>query len=454
MPTIAAIATAPGNGGIAIVRLSGPGAKTLLARVFLPHARSLATFKPWTLHRGIFLDSEDLPLDDVLAVFMPGPKTYTGEDMAEIQCHGGSFIANAVLESLLRLGVRLAEKGEFSRRAFLNGRMDLSQAEAVAELTAAQSREALAHGLARLEGRLSAQIRELETELDELRALARIGIDFPDEEVDGLGNNDFARRVENLLAAIDLLLSGAARAALMADGGQIAIAGPVNAGKSSLLNALAGEDRALVTAIPGTTRDFIEVRLNLDGLPIRLTDTAGLRENPADQVEQLGIDRANAIIKQADLILLVLDASASDPFAGVENCWQQMQTEKCLLVWNKTDLAETPAALPDWAHNLPVCAISAKTGKNLDELCETIRTRLLGQTREISATPPNARQANALQRASQELRYLLADLACGFSYDCCLSRLDTASAALAEIVTLSSDDQLLDRIFSQFCIGK
>lgn len=436
------------------MRVSGPGAKTLLARIFLPHSRKLATFRPWTLHRGILLDCDDQPLDDVLAVFMPGPKTYSGEDMAEIHCHGSAVMANAVLDSLLRLGVRLAEKGEFTRRAFLNGRLDLAQAEAVAELTLAKTREGLAFGLARLEGRLSAQIGELAVKLDELRALARVGVDFPDDEIDSLAPAEFATKAWLILDVIQQLLKGASRAALMADGGLIAIAGPVNAGKSSLLNALAGENRALVTDLPGTTRDFIEVSLNLDGIPVRLADTAGLRANPADKVEELGIARANELIDRADLILLLLDAASPDPFVNM--ALTQIKPQKTLLIWNKTDLAQPPDKLPPCLESLRSLNISAKTGQNLDALCQLASASLLGQTdaAEASAVAPNARQAAALRAAARELQELLADIDGGLTYDCCLARLDTAAQTLAEVVTLAADNELLDRIFARFCIGK
>lgn len=402
------------------------------------------------MHHGVLLDSKDSPLDDVLAVFMPAPKTYTGEDMAEVHCHGGSLMAQEALESLLRLGARLADPGEFTRRAFLNGRMDLSQAEAVAELIAAPSTEALANGLARLEGALGRQVAELKRMLDDVRALAKIGVDFPDDEVEGLTAPEFVARIETVLAAVNGILAGAARARLMENGCSIVLAGNVNVGKSSLLNALCGQERALVTDIPGTTRDFIEEHLDLRGLPARLIDTAGLREQTEDAVENLGMERSRKLLAEADLAVFVLDACdpSLEPPADVATC------KRRLLLWNKTDLCEAPPA-PAWAAGWPVVAVSAKTGANLEELVDAMRAQLLADARqaEIGAAP-NQRQAHALERAKAELELLIDDVQADIPYDCCLSRLDTASQTLGEVVVLAPDDELLDKIFSQFCIGK
>lgn len=453
MPTIAAIATPPGRGGISIIRLSGPGSKSLIARVFLPHSARFENFRPWTLHHGAMLDSEDNPLDDVLAVFMPGPRTYTGEDMAEIHCHGGNLAANAVLDSFLRLGARLAEPGEFTRRAYLNGRMDLSQAEAVAELVSAPSREALAHGLARLEGALARHVLELKSALDELRALARVGVDFPEDEIEGLAPDEYAARVQACIDLVGGLLKGARRADMMAQGCQVALVGGVNVGKSSLLNALAGQDRALVTDIPGTTRDFIEAHIDLDGLPCRLVDTAGLRAGAGDAVESLGMAKSRELAAEAQLAVIVLAADAPVPLSPP----MTLPHDRRMLLWNKTDLAPAPPEPPAWAQGWSVCAVSAKTGQNLDAWADAMRGLLLAESG--SAAPeefgaPNRRQTAALEKARGELGLLLADLAAGVPYDCCLTRLDTASRAVMDIVELAPDDELLDKIFSQFCIGK
>lgn len=451
MPTIAAIATPPGSGGIGIIRLSGPGAKALLARVFLPHGAHFENFRPYTLHRGILLDSRDAPLDDVLAVFMPGPRSYTGEDVAEVHCHGGALLVQRALESFLRLGARQADPGEFTRRAFLNGRMDLSQAEAVAELIAAPSREALGHGLARLEGRLTREVRALQEKVDALRALGAAAVDFPDEETEILDIAESAALAEDIVDAIGRLLKAGERAQLMAHGAVVALAGPVNAGKSSLLNALCGEDRALVTPLAGTTRDLIEVQLNFSGLPVRLIDTAGLRQSE-DIVEKMGMGRALEMMAAADLILYVLDASCGDSHWRPEMDY----VGKSILVWNKNDLTQPPEA-PPWARDVPVCSVSALTGDNLDRLVEMVRERLLqpsGGTVPEGQAAPNVRQAGALRRAAGELTAFARHLRAGEPYDCCLTCLDAATSELGGIVSLAADDELLDIIFSKFCIGK
>lgn len=453
MPTIAAIATPPGQGGIGIVRLSGPGSKTLLSRVFLPRSPKFSNFRPWTLHRGALLDSNDEPLDDVLAVYMPGPRTYTGEEMAEIHCHGGPFMVEAAMESLYRLGARLAEPGEFTRRAYLNGRLDLSQAEAVAELISAPSREAARHSLGRLEGRLAEQVLNLTQIIDELRALSRVAIDFPDDEIEGLGPEEFERRVEEVIDAIKLLLKGAERARLMADGATVVLAGPVNAGKSSIFNALVGTNRALVTEHPGTTRDYLEQRLLLDGLPINLVDTAGLRES-VDEIENMGIARSRELLASADLAVIVLDGSrlpVQEEYMELLADLERADTPY-IYVWNKADLGQE---IPDWIAGYRNCAISAKTGANLEVLSALVRECILGQDNlAFCEVSPNIRQKAALEGALEELIRLVEDIKAGQTYDCCLARLDMASEQLGSILALAPEDELLNRIFSQFCIGK
>ena len=325
MPTIAAIATPPGAGGIGIVRLSGPRAKALLARMFLPLSPRFENFRPWFLHRGRVLDRYGEALDDVLAVFMPGPRTFTGEDMAEIHCHGGPLIVQAVLESTLRL-------------AFVNGRMDLSQAEAVAELIAAPSREALRYSLNRLDGLLGRRVLALREELEALRVQVCLAVDFPEEEVECLAPAAFGRAVAEVACSVRRLLAGQKRARVMQQGAVVVLAGAVNAGKSSLLNALLGRNRALVTDIPGTTRDFLEEACDLDGLPVRLTDTAGLRQAGegragADAVEALGMALSREKLGEADCILLVPPRKAA-PTRQPARCWNLPEIRPCF--WSGT----------------------------------------------------------------------------------------------------------------------
>lgn len=471
MSTIAAIATPPGAGGIGIVRISGPRAKDVLARVFLPLSPDFENFRPWRLHRGRMLDRHGEELDDVLAVFMPGPRTFTGEDMAEIHCHGGPFLLEEALLSVLSLGARQAERGEFSRRAFENGRLDLSQAEAVAELIGASSREAARFGLSRLDGQLGRQTLALREELDDVRAHASLGVDFPDDEVDAPSPEELARAVDSVARSVGRLLAGKRRARLMQEGALVVLAGAPNAGKSSLLNALLGRERALVTDIPGTTRDFLEEACDLTGLPVRLVDTAGLRgpaQGPADTVEALGMARTRERLSEADLILVVVDgALLGDAGARAQACPEPVTAEilalaagtgiPALLVWNKCDLSAPRAAHwpPAWADGLPVCMVSATTGEHLEELASHARSLLLAAAPPGEGTlAPNARQAAALERAQAELMALAADLRAGQPQDCCLARLDTAAQALGEVTGVGTPAEVLDRVFGHFCIGK
>ena len=465
MTTIAAIATAPGAGGIGIVRLSGPRAKEILARLFLPLSAGFVNFRPWQLHHGRVLDSHGEALDDVLAVFMPGPRTFTGEDVAEIHCHGGVFIVQAVLESALRLGARQAQRGEFSRRAFCNGRMDLSQAEAVAELVAAPSREAVRFGLSRLEGLLGRRVRALRTELDGLRAQMCLAVDFPEEEVESLPPSAFAGRVLDVMQALEGLLRAQRRARVMQQGAQVVLAGAVNAGKSSLMNALLGRQRALVTDIPGTTRDFIEEGCDLDGLPIRLVDTAGLRE-ATESVEHLGIALSREKLAQADAILLMVDGGAlGEDGAAAVVCPEPAATEvletagdiPVLLVWNKADLCDPAVFPPRWAGRRPALRLCARSGAGLDELAARLRECILAGTAETppaDGLAPNARQALALEQARRELEGLHADILSGMPYDCCAVRLAAATAYLDEVTGSNSTEEVLNSIFEHFCIGK
>ncbi|MDR1660090.1 MAG: tRNA uridine-5-carboxymethylaminomethyl(34) synthesis GTPase MnmE [Desulfovibrio sp.] len=464
MPTIAAIATPPGTGGIGIARLSGPQAKEILARMFLPFSAHFENFHPWMLYRGRVLDENGEPLDDALAVFMPGPRTYTGEDTAEIHCHGGPLIVRGVLGKMLSLGARAAERGEFSRRAFVNGRMDLSQAEAVAEMIAAPSREALRYGFNRLDGLLGRRVTALREDLDNLRAQVCLAVDFPEEDVECLAREDFAAAVEAVMETVRTLLAGEKRAALMQRGAVVVLAGAVNAGKSSLLNALLGRNRALVSEYPGTTRDFLEEPCDLDGLPVRLTDTAGLRET-AEPMENLGVAAGRERVRGADVVVIVLDGgNLGEAGAKAEICPDPAARQTLelapgklvLYAWNKCDVCMPSIFPPPWTAGHPCCAVSALTGERLEEFARVLRTLTLGG--EPKSAPdgvaPNLRQAAALKEALAELRELREDIEAGQTYDCCAARLDAAAARLGEVTGATGSAEVLDRVFKNFCIGK
>lgn len=455
MATIAAAATPPGTGGVAIIRISGPSSLAILREAVRKADGEYINFTPRFLRHGWVKDAAGQNMDECLAVYMPGPKTFTGEDAAEIHCHASPLIVQLVLERCLELGARQAGRGEFTRRAFLSGRLDLSQAEAVAELARAPGKEALRYSLDRLSGCLAAKVSSLKEKLTNLSVQACVAIDFPEDEVPPLSREEFTALMDPLIADLDALLGNARRAAAFQAGGVILLLGPVNAGKSSLLNALCGRKRALVSDSPGTTRDFLEVSLDFNGLAVRLTDTAGLRmpgEAAESAVEALGIEQSLSLLEQSDLVWLVVDGSGS--FSGLESLAARVKDKPCLVVLNKNDLPRNGEP-PDFLKKWPVIAASALTGDGLEELAEQSRAALLGEDNGGSyGLAPNVRQASELAKAKAELELLKGDLEAGQSLDASLAHLDSANAILDNVLGVAAHDRLLDQIFSQFCIGK
>lgn len=511
--TIAAIATAPGPGGIAVLRMSGPGALAVLLRVFRPLApgggEGERTFQPRPryMHYGHVLDAQGRMLDDVLAVYMPGPHSATGEDVAEVHCHGGPGIVAALLASVFAAGARPAEPGEFTRRAFLHGRMDLTQAEAVAELIAAPTREGVRLAAAKREGGLSRQVKAVRETLDALRAQVLLAIDFPDEDAEFLSAAAFAHKVRDCSAALERLLAGFERARLWREGAVAVLAGRVNAGKSSLLNALLGRERAIVSPEPGTTRDYIEESINLDGLPVRLVDTAGLRQG-GDVVEEEGIRRSEARAREADVVLFVADVRA--PLQREERdflCrrWPDLLQGRLVLVLNKIDClcpqggnaslsqdgcgsapegafdeaaaaegagraarAMLAAAAPQGTGEEaldrlvaqgPVFAVSATRRLGLEALSRGLRAAVCGAALpgdgpSSGDLAPNLRQSQLLREAGEELALLLRATEEGLAPEALGVHLDAAAALLDQVTGSSSTEELLDSIFASFCIGK
>ena len=462
MTTIAAAATPPGSGAIGVIRLSGPDSLAALSRLFVSASDKFSGFQPWKLHHGSLLDQQGELLDDVLAVYMPGPNTYTGEESAEIHCHGSAVTIRAILDELFKLGVVQAEKGEFSRRAFLNGRMDLSQAEAVAELIAAPTRQAQRFSLKRLDGSLGLQTRKIRDLLDEARKIGALGMDFPDDELQACDMVQFREITASAAAAIEALLKSADSALLLEVGATILLVGSVNAGKSSLLNALAGRDRALVADLPGTTRDFLEISLNLDGLAVKVIDTAGFRhDGEADELERQGMEKVFTLLAEADAVVHVLDSSRIAPeyLADEEKIARKILEKwdggKYLIARNKIDIADTATGLAPFFDALPACGVSALTGENLPEFNSFLGKALLdGPHESEGCLAPNARQAQALSRALEELKQLEDDLAARVPLDCAMARLDAACGQLDSLLGLAASSEILERIFSSFCIGK
>lgn len=464
--TIAAPATPPGSGAVAVIRISGPLCLSILKRIFQPASLAFNTFKPRFLHYGHIIapkTADKRVVDEVLAVFMPGPHSFTGEDVAEIHGHGGEALRRAILGATIDAGARLAEPGEFTRRAFLNGRLDLTQAEAVAECITAGSEKAAALAQVNLDGLLGQRVRELRRRLQALCAELTVAVDFPEEDVEILPREHFSEEIAAVREVCEALAAGYDRARLWRQGALVVLAGKVNVGKSSLLNALLGRERAIVTPHPGTTRDFLEESLNLDGLTVRLTDTAGLRA-PQDPVEKEGLRRTKELIHEADLVLWVSDVNQTHDEEALHIEAGELETlapYRLMPVLNKIDLDHAvkirPACGEDWTP------VSARTGEGLEELAAAIRSRLLDgadsaerlNSGEGAVLPtPNFRQNHILCRAIDELHSLESDLDVGIPYDLLGVRTELICAILAEITGEVTTDDVLDLIFSQFCLGK
>ncbi len=452
--TIAAVATPPGVGGIGVIRISGPTAKDVLARVFRPAGGS-GEFSPRHMYLGRVVSSKGEALDQALAVYMPGPRSYTGEDVAELQCHGGYVVCREVLAAVLAAGAVLAEPGEFTARAFINGKLSLDQAEAVVDLIEAKCAAALRIAERQLDGSLQREIAALTDRLLDLLAELELLIDYPDEAAEPPAERlraelDAARR------EVERLLAQAREGRLYREGALTAIVGPANAGKSTLLNALLEEERSIVTPVPGTTRDTVEEYYVLGGLPLRLVDTAGIRETD-DVVEMAGIERSRRALAAADLILLVLDATAPpDAF------WRELiaanAARPLLLLLNKCDAAPTEkltAELAEIVPGVPILPISAQQGQGLDELRRAARELLLaGGGGEELAGLINERQRAALAAAANALAAAAETLAAGFDAELLSVDLQTAWQSLAEISGQAAADDIIERVFSRFCLGK
>lgn len=464
--TIAAIATPPGLGGIAIVRMSGPDALAFARDIFFPAGGGPCAFTPRHMHFGHVRDREGQPLDEALAVYMPGPHSATGEDVVEIHCHGGVGVSTALLETVLATGARLAAPGEFTRRAFLSGRLDLTQAEAVAELIHAPTTAGVRLAGAKLSGLLGKKITALRASLDALRIQVALAVDFPEEDAELLSPEAFLTTIRSAQAEVAALLSGFERARLWREGASAVLVGCVNAGKSSLFNALLGRQRALVSPRAGTTRDYLEEAINLDGMPLRILDTAGLRQGE-DSVEQEGIARSLALAEEADILLLVVDAEkgmGAEEETFLARHEETVRQGKVLLILNKQDKLSAPgtfpATLPPCALTCPCFAVSALDGSGLDALARGVKQAVLASHGVGGASPtggdiaPNLRQSILLKKAAEELAALLEDVDAGMPADILGVRLDFLVHTLDEVTGTTDNEALLDRIFASFCIGK
>jgi tRNA modification GTPase len=446
--TIAAIATPVGSSGIGIVRISGPTARSILQRVF--RARQ-AKPTPLRLTYGHIIDTErGETVDEVLAVYMPAPRTYTRQDVVEIDCHGGPVPLRRVLELCLRYGARLAGPGEFTLRAFLNGRIDLAQAEAVADLVEAKTDAGLRLAVAQLDGQLSEQIRAIRMRLHDALAWVEASIDFDEEDVSPY---DIEADLLSAQALVSDLLVGAERGIVYRQGIRTAIVGQPNVGKSSLLNALLRVDRAIVTPIPGTTRDTLEETLNLHGIPLVLVDTAGIRADTRDLVEDLGVARSRAALAQADLALLVIDGN-HEVDDGDRAIAALIGHKPAIVVVNKTDLPVVARA-SELLH-VPQVEISALTGAGIEALERAIEDVVFAGQVVASdvALVSSPRHRDVLQRALEHVGAALSAQRTGMPLDFVSIGLRSAVNALGEITGETVSETLLETIFGRFCIGK
>jgi tRNA modification GTPase len=452
--TIAAIATPLGEGGLAVIRLSGPQALAVADRSFVPVGKS--SLKPsaaptHTIHYGR-VERQGQVIDEVLVAVLRAPRTFTREDVVEITCHGGLLPAKLVLDAVLEHGARLAQPGEFTRRAFLNGRIDLAQAEAVADLIHSRTELALTAANEQLAGKLSQRINQLRDDLVKTLAHVEAHIDFPDEDIAPATRDQLVKRLEQGVAFMDALLRTANEGQILRRGIRAAIIGRPNAGKSSLLNQLLGHERAIVSPVPGTTRDTIEETANVRGLPVVFIDTAGLRE-AGDQIEAEGVRRSHESLARAELILHVLDAS--EPLTPEdERHLAEFNGKKRLLVVNKIDLPRR-LELPVTTSARPV-DVSCVTGQGLDSLKDAIKHQVWsGEIRaEMLQVMINSRHQEALRRAREGTLRTLEALRENLTLELAALDLRIAVNAVGEIVGKTSTEDLLDSIFSQFCIGK
>ena len=446
--TIAAIATPPGRGGVGVIRLSGPKSYEItqaLTQKDLPKAR-FAGFRQ-------FYDASGEVMDEGLAICFPNPNSFTGEDVVELQGHGGPVIQNALLGRLLELGAIAAKAGEFSMRAFENGKLDLVQAEAIADLIDATSQAAARSAVRSLQGAFSTKVNRVLEQLIHLRLHVEAAIDFPEEEIDFLADGKILNLLDGVTAAVNQVQQSARQGQLLREGLQVVIAGKPNAGKSSLLNALAGIERAIVTDIAGTTRDVLHEKITLNGLPITLTDTAGLRET-GDIVEKEGIRRAIKEIEQADLLLLVYDLSqGEDPLKLAQEYFaEHIEPKRLMLIGNKCDLMETTSHIEDF-NGFRHIMVSAKQETGVQALIEAI-TAHAGFQPEEDTFIARTRHLDAMKRTQLYLAEAREQLVVYNAGELVAESLRLAQNALGEITGDFSADDLLGKIFGSFCIGK
>jgi tRNA modification GTPase len=447
--TIAAIATAPGQAGVGIVRVSGPKTRAI--------ARTMLGFEPNPryAHYGPFLDASGVLIDEGIGLFFPNPHSFTGEDVFELQGHGGTVILDLLLRAVCAQGARLARPGEFSERAFLNDKLDLAQAEAIADLIESSSEQAARCAVRSMQGVFSRRIDQLVEAVTHLRIYVEAAIDFPEEEIDFLADGRVASDLQGLLDQVQQILAEAQQGTILRDGMKVVIAGRPNAGKSSLLNALAGREAAIVTAIEGTTRDVLREHIHIDGMPLHIIDTAGLRDSP-DEVERIGIARAWDEIRQADRILLMVDATTTDK-TELRDIWpdfidQLPASAPVTVIRNKVDVSGEPVGIT--TGDTPVIRLAAKSAAGLEVLRDHLKQCMGFVTTTEGGFLARRRHLDALERARGSLLQGQSQLEGYGAGELLAEDLRAAQEALGEITGHLTPDDLLGKIFSSFCIGK
>lgn len=454
--TIAAISTPLGEGGIAVIRVSGEQAIALSGLIFRPEGK-LAAAESHSVHYGHIADpSNGETIEEVLVTVMRAPRSFTMEDVVEIGCHGGLVAVRRVLDLLLKTGVRIAEPGEFTKRAYLNGRIDLTQAEAVIDVIRAKSDKAHQLALKQVEGSLSRRIRELRQQLVELMAHIEVNIDYPEHDITEMTTAFIQHKCEEALLIVRKLLKSAAEGKLIREGITTAIIGRPNVGKSSLLNALAQENRAIVTEIPGTTRDVIEEYVTMGGIPLKLLDTAGIRET-ADVVERIGVERSRTALREAELILLML--SLSDELTEEDRALlAELKDRNTLILLNKTDLPQKlePTEIEQLFPDNRMVKLSVLEGHGLDQLESAIKELFFAGEVEAGDLTyvSNVRHIRLMQQAEEALLEALSAAAEYVPIDLIQIDVRRAWEFLGEIIGETAADSLVDQIFSQFCLGK
>ena len=459
MDIIAAIATGHSPTAIGIVRVSGQGCSACCDRVFRPlNSKAFSGQEPRKMVFGEMLDARGRVIDQGLAVRFPGPNSYTGEDSAEFHCHGSPVVLRELLDALFAAGARQAKAGEFTRRAFLNGRLDLTQAEAVIDLIDAETAAAARNAAAQLDGGLRRVLEPIQDALLDITSRFYAVVDYPDEDIEDIRPEQVARALDDSAAALDRLLATCRRGKVLKSGVRTAIVGRPNAGKSSLLNALAGYDRAIVTDIPGTTRDTVEESVLCGGVLLRLTDTAGIRDTE-DAVERLGVERSRKAVEAADLVLAVVDGSVPMTEEDREVLRLAVQAPRWIAVFSKCDLWDTKARSVGviGRENAPAASVSlsAVTGEGLERLEDAVAALFpAGEDTDSGSLLTDRRQEEAAVRARDAIRRAREALAAGLTPDAILTDAEEALDALGELTGRTAREEIVSRIFSRFCVGK